>query len=219
MPDSVCNSTLESFRSAAASGEPMPAGVAVSAVAASFAFGLLAKVLKVSGRRQEFTEDRSKLERLGDAARAESRRMMQIAEEDVAAFNEYMANARLPRATEQERTHRERAIDSAVRKAIEIPLAAARGAATGIGLCDEATRVVHAVVAADLGASTSLLAGALRVFLLCADSNIRLLARDATSFQGAIAERDGWESEVFGQADAVVKRVRAVIDAAGPERT
>ena len=69
-PAPVWESTLENFRSAAASGESVPAGVAVSAVSASLALGLLAKVLKVSGRRKDFAGDLAKLERLADSARA-----------------------------------------------------------------------------------------------------------------------------------------------------
>jgi formiminotetrahydrofolate cyclodeaminase len=121
----VSELTLEGFRGAAASGESVPAGVAVCAVSASFALGLLAKVVKVSGRRKGFTGDPSKAENIADAARAESRRMLQFAEDDMAAFNAYMATSRLPQTTEREKEERKRAMDASVRKAIEMPVAAA----------------------------------------------------------------------------------------------
>lgn len=213
MPTHVWDSTLESFRSAAASGEPMPAGVAVSAVTASLAFGLLAKVLKVSGRRKDFAGNLPKLEAVLESARGESKQMMQFAEEDIAAFNAYMATAKLPQATDPERETRKRAVDGAVRKAIEVPLAAARAAASGIGLCGEAAGMVHANVAADLGAATSLLASAMRVFLLCADSNIRLVASDASAFREALTARFEWENKAIRQAESVLRQVAAAIDA------
>ncbi len=212
-PAPVWESTLEGFRSAAASGESVPAGVAVSAVSASFALGLLAKVLKVSGRRKDFNGDPSKLGKLCDAAEAESKRMMQLAEEDMAAFNAYMASTRLPQATDREREERKRAVDSAIRKAIETPLAAARAAATGIGLCADATSMVHTNVIADLGAAASLLAAALRVFLLCADSNIGQLAPDASLYRNTMAEWQEWESQAFRQADTLSRHVAATIEA------
>jgi formiminotetrahydrofolate cyclodeaminase len=218
MPTHVWDSTLENFRSAAASGEPLPAGVAVSAVTASLAFGLLAKVLKVSGRKKDFAGNLPKLEALLESARSESKRMMQVAEEDMAAFNTYMATARLPQVTDAEREGRKRAVDAAVRKAIEVPLAAARTAATGIGYCGEAAGMVHANVAADLGAATSLLAGAMRVFLLCADSNIRQVASDASSYRDVIAGRFEWENKATRQAESVFRQVAAAIDAAGAKQ-
>jgi formiminotetrahydrofolate cyclodeaminase len=219
MPAPVWESTLEGFRYAAASDESVPAGVAVSAVSASFALGLLAKVFTLAGRRKDFAGNLSTLEKLGEAARTGSRRMLEFAEEDMAAFSAYMTSARLPQATDRERKERKRAMDSAVRKAIEIPLAAARAAADGIGFCDDAKGMVHALVAADLGAAASLLAAALRVFLLCADSNLRQLAPDASVFRSAMAGRARWESKAVRRAEVVAKRAAAAIDAATTQQT
>lgn len=212
MSSPVWESTLEQFRTAAASSEPIPAGVAVSATSASFALGLLAKVLKVTGRKKGFSGDLAKVEKLAESARAESKRMMQLAEDDMAAFNDYMISARLPQTTDREREDRKRAVNASVRKAIETPLAAARAAATGISLCVDGMDTVHAVVAADLGAAAALLAGALRVFLLCADSNIRQLAPDPSVYRDVLPDRVEWESRVFQQADSVLRRVPAIIE-------
>jgi formiminotetrahydrofolate cyclodeaminase len=218
MPSHVWDASLENFRNAAASGEPMPAGVSVSAVSASLAFGLLAKVLKVSGRRKDFTGNLPKLEALLENVRGESKRMMQFADEDIAAFNAYVATARLPQATDAEREIRQRAVDAAVRKAIEVPLAAARAAASGISLCSDAASMAHPNVAADLGAATSLLASAMRVFLLCADSNIRQVASDPSAYRQAVAGRFEWENKAVRQAESVFRQVAATIDAAAAKQ-
>ena len=212
MSSPVWESTLEQFRSAATSSEPIPAGVAVAATSASFALGLLAKVLKVTGRKKGFSGDLAKVEKLAESARAESKHMMQLAEDDMAAFNDYMISARLPQTTDREREERKRAVNASVRKAIETPLAAARVAASGISLCANSLDMVHAIVAADLGAAATLLAGALRVFLLCADSNIRQLAPDPSAYRDVLPGRAEWESGAFRQADSVVKQVSAIIE-------
>jgi formiminotetrahydrofolate cyclodeaminase len=218
MPTHVWDSTLDNFRGAAASGEPMPAGVSVSAVSASLAFGLLSKVLKVSGRKKEFSGNLPKLEALLESVRGESKRMMQFADEDIAAFNAYVATTRLPHLTDAEREARKRAVDAAVQKAIEVPLAAARAAASGIGLCGEAASMAHPNVAADLGAATSLLASAMRVFLLCADSNIRQVASDPSAYRKAVTDRFEWENKASRQAESVFKQVTATINAAGAKQ-
>ena len=218
MSSPVWESTLEQFRSAAASSEPIPAGVAVAATSASFALGLLAKVLKVTSRKKGFSGDLSRIEKLADSARAESKHMMQLAEDDMAAFNDYMISARLPQATDREREDRKRAVNASVRKAIETPLAAARAAASGISLCADGMDTVHAVVAADLGAAASLLAGALRVFLLCADSNIRQLAPDPSVYRDVLPGRAEWESRAFRQADSVLRHVSAIIEGVANDR-
>ncbi len=212
MPSPVWESTLEQFRSAAASSEPIPAGVAVAATSASFALGLLAKVLKVTGRKKGFSGDLSRVEKLAESARAESKHMMQLAEDDTAAFNDYMISARLPQGTDREREERNREVNASVSKAIETPLAAARAAASGISLCADAVDTVHAIVAADLGAAASLLAGALRVFLLCADSNIRQLAPDPSAYRDVLPGRAEWETRAFRQTDSVLRQVSATIE-------
>ncbi len=214
MSSRVWDSSLEHFRNSVASAEPAPAGVAVSAATASFAFGLLTKVLKVSGRRKDFSGDAAKLKALSSSATKESRRMLQLAEEDIAAFNTYMASARLPHTNDRERARRQRAIDSAVRKAIDVPLDAARTAAAGLALCADATSMAHIGVMADLGAAASLLASAMRVFLLCVDSNIRQLASDASKYRAEVA---GWaerEHKALRQAEDVLKHATEAISAA-----
>jgi formiminotetrahydrofolate cyclodeaminase len=214
MPTPVWESSLETFRSAAASGEPVPAGVAVAAVAASLALGLLAKVLKVSGKRKGFRGNLSKLESLVDSARAESKHMMRFAAGDMAVFKAYMASTRLPQRNAAELQQRKRAVDSAARKAIEMPVAAARAAASGIDLCAKATSMAHTFVAADLGAAALLLSSALRVFLVCADSNVRQLGSDTASYRGVTAGLHELERKAFRQADSVLKEVASAIEAA-----
>jgi formiminotetrahydrofolate cyclodeaminase len=208
----IWESSLEQFRSAAASGEPTPAGVAISAASASFALGLLAKIAKVSSRQKQFATASAKLESLGDAARSQAKRMLQFAEEDVAAFKAYVASSRLPQSTDREREDRQRAVNAAVRKAIEIPLTAARAAASGLELCSEASAATHTAVIADLGAAASLLASAMRVFLMCADSNLRQLALDPAPFREAFAGRSEWEHRASRHADAVLRHVASAIN-------
>lgn len=212
----VSDSTLERFRDAAASGRPTPAGVAVAAVSASFAFGLLAKALAVSGRRDARPVNRAKLESLTAAARAESSRMLQLAAGDIAAFEAYLASARLPHSTDRESFVRQQALDSALRQAIDLPLAAARSAAAGLQLCADAVSMTHLVVLADLASAVTLLSGALRAFLICADSNVRQLAPRISSHRQQLATETERYEPALRQAEEVLEHIAAALEAAGP---
>lgn len=211
----ISDSTLERFREAAASGHPTPAGVAVAAVSASFAFGLLAKALAVSGRKEVHPGDLARLEPMAAAARAESSRMLQIAEDDTAAFGAYMAAARSPQSTNGERLGRGRALDAAIRQAIEVPLAGARSAAAGLQWCVEAVCMTRLVVLADLAAAATLLSGALRVFVVCAESNIRQLAQEAPACRELLTKEADRHEQAFRQAQEVLEKVAAALAAAG----
>ncbi len=207
MDASIQGSTVGEFRRAVASEHPMPAGVAASAVSASFALGLVAKVLDVSGRRKDFAGDRATLGTLLQAARDQSQRMLGVADDDIAAFNAYLAAVRLPRGTEHEQAERRRATASAAHQAVEVPAVAARAAASGIDLCARAAGLTHARVVVDLAAAVALLASALRVFLLCADANLRHLPVAAATRYETPAQRQEWEMQALHQADAILQKI------------
>jgi methenyltetrahydrofolate cyclohydrolase len=189
---------LEDFRREVASERPMPAGVAIAAVSAGFALGLVVKVLAVGGRRNELAEDTPRLERLTAATQAASHRMLQLAGEDVAAFEAYL--------TGSEQKTRQQAIDSAVRHAIDLPLAAAQKAAAGLQLCSDVSAFTPPALIADLGVAATLLASALRGFLLCAEANVRQLAADAAPYRERLASETKLHEQALRQAEAIVAR-------------
>lgn len=204
--------TLEHFRREAAGPNPMPAGVAIAAVAAGFAQGLIAKVLAVSRRRNTRPEDIARLEPLVAAAQAGSQRMLQLAGDDTAAFEAYLTARRLPHSTEPERHARQEAIHSAVRRAIDLPLAAAQEAAAAVQLCSDVSAFMPLALAADIGVAATLLASALRGFLLCAESNVRQLAPDAASYRERLATETKRHQPALRQAEAVLERARTAVE-------
>ncbi|HEV2441384.1 MAG TPA: cyclodeaminase/cyclohydrolase family protein [Steroidobacteraceae bacterium] len=203
--------TLEHFRREAAGPHPMPAGVAIAAVSAGFALGLIAKVLAVSGRRNIPPDDAARLEPLAAASQTASQRMLQLAGDDIAAFEAYLAARRLPRETESECAVRQQGIDSAVRRAIDLPLAAAAEAVAGLQLCSEVSAFTPVALAADLGVTAGLLAGALRGFLLCAQSNVLQLAPDAASYRERLATEAKRHEQALHQAEVLLERARTAV--------
>jgi methenyltetrahydrofolate cyclohydrolase len=167
MPDSIWTATLASFRDRVASAEPAPAGVSAAAVSATLGLGLLTKVLEIASKRKDFAGDRDLVGSLLDGARAQSRTLSLLAEEDIAALHQYSDCLRRKQPT-----------GAAIRKTIEVPLDIARAAAAGAVLCDQATGLVHAFVASDLGTAATLLAAAVRSTLLTVKFNLRQLPED-----------------------------------------
>jgi methenyltetrahydrofolate cyclohydrolase len=213
--DDLSQTTLEHFRRDAAGQHPMPAGVAIAAVSAGFALGLAAKVLGVSGRQDPLPANASRLEPLAAAAQAASQRMLQLAGDDVAAFGAYLTARRLPHSTESESQARQQAIDAAVRRTVDVPLAAAHETAAGLQLCGELSAFTPPALVADLGVIASLLASALRGFLLCAESNVRNLAPGTASLRERVATEARRHAPAFGIAEAVLERTRAALEGVG----
>jgi len=189
---SLWTETLSGFRDKAGGLDPLPAGVAISAVTASLAIALLAKVLAIAGRRKRFTGDRQRVEALLAAAREESARLTHLADEDIESFNQYMACRRQGGE-----------LSAAIRKAIEVPMEAARAAVRGLGICADAAGMIQGLTAADIGAAAALLSGAAQAMLLSVDFNIREMSSDE-QFAGAITtERRELGLEAQRCADAV----------------
>lgn len=222
----LSRATLERFRSEAASQQPMPAGVAIAAVSAGFAIALVAKALAVTGRRNAAegtaastksvapAENATRLASLAAAAQASSQHLLQLASDDIAAFEAYLTARRLPHLTGSESEARQHAIDSAVRRAIDLPLEAAQEAATGLQLCGEVSTFSPVELAADLGVTAGLLASALRGFLLCAQSNVRLLPLEAASLRERVATEAQRHTQALRLAEKVLERARIGVESA-----
>jgi methenyltetrahydrofolate cyclohydrolase len=176
MEESLWSATVGDFRDRVGGTDPVPAGVAISAVSASLALALLAKVLALTVKHKSFTGSVEFIETLIDDARRESTYLTNLADEDVRAFSRYMDWVRVSKSP-----GREEAVDSAMREAINIPMDAARSIVRGLDLTREAAPFCHTgLMAADLGVAATLLSGALRAMLLTVEANLRLLpAEDA----------------------------------------
>jgi len=197
---SLWKTTVESFRDRVASREPAPAGVSVSAVSASLGFALVEKVLRIASQRKDFGGDRKRLVFLIDAAQAASARLARWADEDVAAFHQYLASKRARDAI---------AIDAALRMAIQIPLQIARESVTGLDLCAMVAGLIPAAVAADLGTAVVLLAGAARATLLSVDANLVQISGDSQFYRDVLAERQELENQALHKAEKLLEQTNS----------
>jgi methenyltetrahydrofolate cyclohydrolase len=168
MSDSIWSYTLEAFRDRLASVEPVPAGVAAAAVSAALALALLSKVLEVTRKHKDFAGDPDLIAELLADSRHGFLTLSRLADDDVAAFREFMAYTKLPDAKADMR-------DAAIRSSINVPLDVARTATFGIAICEKASGHVHPVVAPDLGVAAGLLAGVVRSTLITVNSNLQHL--------------------------------------------
>ena len=206
MAPSPWNSTLQEFRDRVASTDATVAAVSVASVSAMFALDLVVMVLQITGNRKNFQGDRRRLDVLVESAQSEAERLARYAEEDPAAYAQFMRCLRMSKTTESDRAKRDRALVEALRRATEVPLASARAAVSGLNVCAEAAGLVQGSVATDLGGAAMLLSGAVRAVLLSVDANIAALG-DSEYTDQVTAERKELEERADRQAKAVRKRL------------
>jgi methenyltetrahydrofolate cyclohydrolase len=192
MSESIWAASLANFRDRVASLEPVPAGVSAAAVTATLGLGLLIKVLEIASKRRDFSGDRELVTSLLHEARNKSQILAHLADQDIAAFQQYLDCVRRKESIPKQ------SIDAALRKAIEIPLGVARASAAGVALCEKASGLVHAFVAPDLGTAAALLQAAIRSTLLTVESNIEQLPAD-----------DAWRKSVAAEAGELRQKLSA----------
>lgn len=152
--------TVAQLLAALASPEPTPGGGTAAAIAGAMGTSLLLMVTGLAKSKNNLDDEKAALAKARAALEPIGSRLLELADADSQAFKDVMAAYRLPKATDDDRAARTRAIQAALRGATEIPLETVRA-------CVEATapgRVVldygNQSAASDVGVALGLLKAA-----------------------------------------------------------
>lgn len=118
---------LKEFLDRLASAEPAPGGGAAAALTAALAAGLFAKACNLTLGREKFRDVEPDVRRLLEQAEILRQRLFDLIEADASAYRQVTAAYRLPRQTDTEKAARIQAIQAALKRATEVPLAIAEG--------------------------------------------------------------------------------------------
>jgi methenyltetrahydrofolate cyclohydrolase len=202
-PPSIRDLTLQQFEDRIASDAATPGGGALAAVAVSFSGALLQMCLVITEKK-----------RPSSAVTALKERTIELiglcrgtADEDIAAFDSYIAALRLPKADDEERAARDAARQAALMESARVPLEAAGRALDLSELGIQAEREVSTVVLSDLGTSLELLRASAKSLLLNVETNMRGLK--------AIEDPDAeLLFQLYGEVSARYTRLESSLDAA-----
>jgi glutamate formiminotransferase/formiminotetrahydrofolate cyclodeaminase len=114
--------TLAEFSERMASSEPVPGGGSASAVVGSIAASLLAMITRLSLDRPKYEPYRATNERALQTAEVARRRLLQLADEDAAAYAAFAAARKLAHGTPDQEAERTRATQVAARDASDAPM-------------------------------------------------------------------------------------------------
>ena len=182
-PTSIWDMTLGGFRDAVESRSTPGCGAA-AAVSAGIGLALVLKGLRITDGKQRDAE-RGELIARGEAQLAALGR---YADEDVEAFNAYLSAVKRSQASDAERQARERAIQAAVERANQVPLATAHSCLEALKLSVEALTKTADNLRSDTLAGGLMLHAALSSVLINVDANLAGL-RDAAEREALAAER------------------------------
>jgi methenyltetrahydrofolate cyclohydrolase len=160
------------------SSAPIPGGGSASALAGSMAAALVHMVVELTAGKPAAAEFETTL----DAVRTDAARLrdvlLDLAEEDAAAYDAVVAARRLPKETDEQRATRAARIASATRDATDAPLRAARAAAEVLALAEQLAPIGNRNAISDVGVAGLLATTAIRGAALNVRINLPFLAPD-----------------------------------------
>jgi len=122
----IAEQSLGRFLDELASPAPTPGGGSAAAIMGAMSAALVSMVCNLTIGKKDYEGVEGTMRQSLDEAEALRRRLTGMIAEDVQAFDALMAAYKLPRTSEQDRSTRAQAIQQALKRATDVPLACAQ---------------------------------------------------------------------------------------------
>ena len=155
---------------ALASPSPTPGGGTAAAIAGAMGTSLLVMVSGLAKSKNNTDDEKAALAKARAAIEPVTTRLTGLADADAASFDGVMAAYRLPKASDEEKQARTKAIQSALRGATEIPLETLRACAAAL----EHSRAVAEYGNQSAASDTGVAIGLLKAAAAGAAANVRI---------------------------------------------
>ncbi|MCP4142839.1 MAG: glutamate formimidoyltransferase [Chloroflexi bacterium] len=193
------------FLDEVAAGKPTPGGGSAAAYSAAMGAGLVAMVARLSIGRKKYAEVEEEMQDVLSKAEDLRASLTQAVDEDAASFTAIMQAFKLPKASEEEKSIRLKAIQAATLYASEVPLQTASDAVKVMKLALKVASVGNANAITD-GASGAAMA---RAALTSAGYNVRInlgSLKDKVKAESLLEELKALEAKA-NEIDAALRQV------------
>ncbi len=208
---SLVDMTCRAFADETASESPAPGGGSIAAYMGALAAALGTMVANLSSHKRGWDERWKEFSDHADKGRALQDRLMQLVDEDTAAFNRIMAALGMPKATEEEKAARREALQAATLYATQVPLQTMKAAAACFDLLEAMAREGNPASVSDAGVG----ALAAEAAVQGAGLNVRINAaglRDRTAADALTAEAAALSAAAAERRAQILAIVNSVID-------
>ncbi len=165
------------------SASPAPGGGSASAVSGAMGAALVRMVGHLTIPKKKFQKLDDSVQKafieIHESVKSLQNRLVDLVDKDTDAFNAIMEAIRMPKETEQEKKRREKALESATIKAIDIPLSIAESAAEVMRKVDFVAQYGNRNAVSDVGVGLLMLHTALEGACLNVMINLSGLKDDA----------------------------------------
>jgi glutamate formiminotransferase/formiminotetrahydrofolate cyclodeaminase len=190
----LVNMTCKAFAEETASESPAPGGGSVSAYAGALGAALAAMVANLSAGKAGWENRLEEFSAVAERGQRLAAELLDLVDEDTAAFNKIMAVFSMPKATDGEKAARAQALQSATLYAAQVPLKTMRAAlevfyiSRAMAADGNANSVSDAGVSA-LMARAAVLGAELNVKINAAGLQDRAVAKELTDEASSISSK------------------------------
>ena len=167
--------TVSAFGAAVASASPAPGGGSAAALAGSVAAGLVAMVCRLSLGRDDIAATDGELDDALEQSERVGARLLELVDEDTAAFDAVMDAVRMPKSAEPERARRGEALTRATLAAAAVPLETLAAARQTLQLAARLAGRANPAAVSDLGVAVHLARAGAEGALLNVEINLSAL--------------------------------------------
>jgi len=195
--------SVRRFVEETASESPAPGGGSVAAAVGALGAALGTMVANLSAHKRGWDDRWKEFSDWADQGKAAHDRLLGLMERDTQAFDQLMAAFALPKSDEEQRLARDAAIQSATRRAIEVPLAVMREALASMQVIRAMAEIGNPNSVSDAGVGALCAAAAVRG----AGLNVRINAQglaDETLAADFVAQAEQLEAEAKRQEDEIM---------------
>jgi formiminotetrahydrofolate cyclodeaminase len=202
----IADQPVRRFLDELASAAPTPGGGSAAAVMGAMGAALVSMVCNLTIGKKDYADVEAAMRQALSEAEALRQRLTEMIVADVQAFDALMAAYKLPRATDQDKLVRGRAIQDALKLATEVPLACAGACAEVIELSRRVASIGNRGVISDAGVASLAAHAALRSAALNVYINVPSI-KDTEFVQSRRARLSGLLEQCAGSSEQTYETV------------
>lgn len=202
--------SVTGFAEETASESPAPGGGSISAYMGALSAALGTMVANLSAHKAGWDERWQEFSDYADGGQMLMERLLDLVDEDTAAFNRIMAAIQMPKGTDAEKAARAKAMEEATLYATQVPLRTMHAAYDCFDLCEAMAENGNPASVSDAGVG----ALAARAAVLGAGLNVRINAaglKDRETAWRLVAEADGLCEKANAREAEIMKTVNQKI--------
>lgn len=200
--------SLKDFVEETASESPAPGGGSISASMGAMGAALATMVANLSSHKRGWDSRWQEFSDWAEQGQASLEHMLRLIDDDTEAFNDLMAAFALPKGSPEEQAARSTAIQSATKRAIEVPLEVMRTACGTMGVIKAMAEMGNPNSVSDAGvgavaARSSVMGAWLNVKINCGGLKDKMFVGQVlTEGQGLVDQARDAEEEILTLVDA-----------------